>query len=74
VHSRIVWIPKHCNLSDTRNQLFEELQPLARYFRGEQTDASDIAAGFGEAGDKSNGNRVAAAAAPRASPAIRRKR
>jgi len=60
VHGRIVRIPKHRNPGDARNQLFEQLQPLAGDFRGEQADAGDIAAGLGEAGDKSNGNRIAA--------------
>src|SRR5271166_1064185 len=51
-------IHEHGNTNGLRHQVMQEPQPLGHHLQGEKIDAGRVAAGPGEAGDKTKPNRV----------------
>jgi hypothetical protein len=54
----IGWIDEHRNTSHSRHQLAQDFQPLGRQLAREKIDSSQVAAGTGEAGNKTKPDRV----------------
>ena len=52
------WIDEHSHLYRSRHQLAQQFQPLRPHFNRQEIDASQVAAGPGEAGDKTRPDRV----------------
>jgi hypothetical protein len=55
---RIGWIDEHCHARRSRHQLTQEFQPLRRQLTAEEINPCQVAARLGEAGDKTEPDRV----------------